>query len=324
MLKYNHIFGPVPSRRLGVSLGIDLVPFKICSLDCVYCEIGKTKTLTIKRDEYVSYDEVISEIDAYLKSSPKLDYITFSGAGEPTLNNRIGNIIQYLKSNYSQYKIALLTNGTLFTDHQVIIDCLDVDLILPSLDAVSDKVFQKINRPHLELNNLKIIESLIELRKKFKNKLWLEVFIVNGVNDTEEELLLLKQNIQKINPDLVQLNSLDRPGTEKWVNPISSEKMKEIANQFYPLKTEIIAKYKSREEINSYRKQNEETILSLLKRRPCTESDLLELTGLKINEINKYLGALVSNGKIKEEYSSTRGLFFKVNNNEQITYKDIE
>lgn len=324
MLNYKHIFGPVPSRRLGVSLGLDLVPFKICSLDCVYCEVGKTKQLTVKRDEYVSYDEVISEINAYLKSSPKIDYITFSGAGEPTLNNRIGDIIRYLKSNYAQYKIALLTNGTLFTNRQVISECLEADLILPSLDAVSDKVFQKINRPHPELNNLNIIESLIELRKNYKNKLWLEVFIVNGVNDTEEELLLLKENIQKINPDLVQLNSLDRPGTEKWVNAISSERMMEIAIQFYPLNTEIIAKYKSRDEINSYKKQNEETIISLLKRRPCTESDLLELTGLKINEINKYLGTLVLNGKIEEEYSSTRGLFFKVKNNEQTTYKVIK
>lgn len=324
MLNYKHIFGPVPSRRLGVSLGIDLVPFKICSLDCVYCEIGKTKKLTIKRDEYVSYDEVISEIDSYLNNSPQLDYITFSGAGEPTLNNRIGDIIRYLKSNYSQYKIALLTNGTLFTNQQVITECLDADLILPSLDAVSDKVFQKINRPHPELDNLKIIDGLIELRKNYKNKLWLEVFIVNGINDSEEELSLLKQNIQKINPDLVQLNSLDRPGTEKWVTAISSERMIEIANQFYPLKTEIIAKYKSREEINSYKKQNEETIISLLKRRPCTESDLLELTGLKINEINKYLGSLILNGKIEEEYSSTRGLFFKVKNNEQTTYKVIK
>ena len=320
MLNYQHIFGPVPSRRLGVSLGIDLVPFKICSLDCVYCEIGKTRKLTIKRDEYVSFNEVISEIDAYLTSCPTLDFLTFSGAGEPTLNNRIGDIIHHLKTNYSQYKIALLTNGTLFTDRQVINECLDVDLILPSLDAVSNEVFQKINRPHPELNNLKIIESLIELRKDYKNKLWIEVFIVPGVNDNVEELLLLKQKLLEINPDLVQFNSLDRPGTEKWVSPLSKEKMQKIANQFYPLKTEIIAKYKPREEIKSYKKQNEETIISLLKRRPCTESDLLELTGLKINEINKYLSSLISNGKIEEE-DSTRGLFFKVKNNEQKIYK---
>ncbi len=319
MIKYKHIFGPVPSRRLGVSLGIDLVPFKICSLNCVYCEIGKTRKLTITRDEYVNYDEVINEIDSYLSSNPNLDFITFSGAGEPTLNNRIGDIIHHLKANYSQYKIALLTNGTLFTDRQVINECLDVDLILPSLDAVSDEVFQKINRPHPDLNNLKIIESLIELRKEYKNKLWVEVFIVPGLNDKIDELSLLKQKLQEINPDLVQLNSLDRPGAENWISPISNEKMLIIANKFYPLKTEIIAKYKPREEIKSYKKQNEVTILSLIARRPCTELDLIEFTGLKINELNKYLSSLISNGKIEEEYSA-RGLFFKLKNNLENIY----
>ncbi|MCW8848737.1 MAG: radical SAM protein [Melioribacteraceae bacterium] len=319
MLIYKHIFGPVPSRRLGVSLGIDLVPFKICSMNCVYCEIGKTRKLTIKRDEYVNYDEVINEIDSYLSNNSNLDFITFSGAGEPTLNNRIGDIIHHLKTNYSQYKIALLTNGTLFTNQQVIDECLDVDLILPSLDAVSNEVFQKINRPHPDLNNLRIIESLIQLRNNYRNKLWIEVFIVPGLNDNAGELLLLKQKLEEINPDLVQLNTLDRPGTEKWVTPISNEKMQKIANQFYPLKTEIIAKYKPREEIKSYKKQNEETIISLLARRPCTEIDLIELTGLKINEINKYLSSLISNGKIEEEYN-VRGLFYKLNRNEENIY----
>ena len=271
MIKYKHIFGPVPSRRLGVSLGIDLVPFKICTMDCVYCEIGKTRKLTVKRDEYVNYDEVINEIDSYLSNYPNLDYITFSGAGEPTLNSRLGEIIDYLKNNYSQYKIAILTNGSLFTDHQVRNECLNADLILPSLDAVSDEAFNIINRPHTELNNTKIIESLIELRKEYKNKLWVEVFIVPGINDKMDELLLLKEKLQEINPDLVQLNSLDRPGTEKWVTQLPKERMELLAKQLYPLKVEIIKKYEMRDQIRSYKKQNEEIIVSVLRRRPCTE-----------------------------------------------------
>lgn len=311
MTKYKHIFGPVPSRRLGISLGIDIVPFKICTMDCVYCEIGKTKILTIQRDEYVDYNEIISEIDSYLSSSPILDFITFSGAGEPTLHSRIGDIIHHLKANYSNYKIALLTNGSLFTDPKVRRDCLDVDLILPSLDAVSDEAFEKINRPHPDLNNQKIINGLIELRKEFNNKILMEVFIIPGINDNHNEISLLKQNLQKINPDEVQLNSLDRPGTEKWVTSLSKKEMQKIANQFYPLNTEIITKFKPREEIQSYKKQNEETIISTLERRPCTEIDLIELTGLKINELNKYLSSLLSKGKIEEEHSN-RGLFFKL------------
>lgn len=310
MSNYKHIFGPVPSRRLGVSLGIDLVPFKICSMNCVYCEIGTTKKITIMRDEYVNYNEVITEIDSYLKSSPSLDYITFSGAGEPTLNNRIGDIIHYLKTNFSKYKIALLTNGSLFTDPQVRNECLNADLILPSLDAVSDEAFNIINRPHSELNNTKIIESLIELRKEYKNKLWIEVFIVPGINDKIDELSLLKHKLQEINPDLVQLNSLDRPGTEKWVTPVSKERMEFLAKQLYPLNVEIIKKYETREQIRSYKKENEEIIISVLRRRPCTKIDLIELTGLKMNELNKYLSNLISKDKIEEVYSG-RGLFVK-------------
>lgn len=311
MTKYKHIFGPVPSRRLGISLGIDLVPFKVCTMDCVYCEIGKTKKLTIQRDEYVDYNEIISEIDSYLSSSPILDFITFSGAGEPTLYSRVGDIIHHLKTNHSNYKIALLTNGSLFTDPKVRNECLDVDLILPSLDAVSDEAFEKINRPHTDLNNQKIINGLIELRKEFNNKIWMEVFIIPGINDNHNELSLLKQSLQKINPDEVQLNSLDRPGTEKWVTSLSKKEMQKIARKFYPINIKIIAKYKSRDDIKSYKKQNEEMIISTLERRPSTEIDLLELTGLKINELNKYLSSLLSKSIIEEEYGN-RGLFFKL------------
>jgi len=311
MSNYKHIFGPIPSRRLGISLGLDLLPFKVCTMDCVYCEIGKTKKLTLQRDEYVGYNEIISEIDLYLSSSPEVDYITFSGVGEPTLHSRIGEIIHHLKTIYSNYKIALLTNGSLFNNPQVRKECLNVDLILPSLDAFSEESFQRINRPHPDLSNEIIIEGLIELRKELKNQIWLEVFIVPGINDNLNELSLLKQCIHKINPDRVQLNSLDRPGTEKWISPLSKERIQEIADQFYPLKTDIITKSKSRENIKSYKKLNEETIISTLRRRPCTAIDLTELTGLKINELNKYLSSLLSKGIIEEQYCN-RGLFLSL------------
>ena len=149
-MKYKHLFGPVPSRRLGLSLGIDPIPYKTCSFDCVYCECGATTKLTAARKEYIPVDEIISELDSFLSSNPTLDYITFSGSGEPTLNIGIGRVISYLKKNFSQYKIAVLTNSSLFSDPEVREELLLADVIMPSLDAVSENVFQKITDPQVE------------------------------------------------------------------------------------------------------------------------------------------------------------------------------
>lgn len=150
--KYKYLFGPVPSRRLGISLGVDLVLHKTCSLNCIYCECGRTTNLTVQRNEYVPTEIVLSELNHFLASNPKLDYITFSGSGEPTLHSGIGEIVNYLKNNFPSYKIALLTNGTLFNQSKIRQEVKSIDLILPSLDAVSDKVFQKINQPFRELS----------------------------------------------------------------------------------------------------------------------------------------------------------------------------
>lgn len=314
MSNYKHIFGPVPSRRLGVSLGVDLVPMKVCTMNCAYCEVGRTTNLTIERDEYVSYDKVIKELNQYLSTSPNLDYITFSGAGEPTLNSKIGDLIKFIKHKYPQYKIALLTNGSLFTAREVRDECSELDIILPSLDAVSDKVFRKINRPHKKLSNEKIIEGLISLRKEFNKQIWLEVFIAPGVNDSLEELALLKETIIKISPDRIQLNSLDRPGIEDWIKPLSEERAEEIKTCFLPLKIELVGKYRFKQKIKRTSSKVEELIISTIKRRPCTVNDLTELTeltGLKVNEINKYLSGLLEKGFIEQE-DKNRGLFLKI------------
>jgi len=215
-MEFKHLFGPVPSRRLGVSLGIDLVPYKTCSFDCVYCECGKTTNKTIKRIEYVPTHEIINELKTYLDKNPELDYVTFSGAGEPTLHNGIKQIIDFLEQNY-QYKVAVLTNASLFYDKKVRMEIKNADLVKPKLDAGSDEIFKKINRPHENLNLNKIINGLIEFRKEYYGKIYLEIFIIPNLNDTTTELEKIKDIVKKINPDKIQLNTLDRPGTEKWV-----------------------------------------------------------------------------------------------------------
>lgn len=310
-MNYKYLFGPVPSRRLGISLGIDLVPFKTCSLDCIYCEVGKTTILTDERKEYIPTDELISELDDFLGENPLLDFVTFSGAGEPTLNSGIGKIISHLKKNYPKYKIALITNGTLFNDKKVRNEILQSDLILPSLDAASQEVFEKINRPVKTIFIDEVIEGLSKLRSEFENKIWLEIFIIKNLNDTKDELQKLKNALEKVKPDLVQLNSLDRPGTEEWVESVPKKRMEEIAEFFHPFTVEIIAKYKKKNFESKQEAELEEKIIGTLQRRPCTIDDLSNSLGISSKEILRTVNELVKkNILIPQE--KTRGVFYKV------------
>jgi len=308
---YLYLFGPVPSRRLGISLGVDLVPHKTCSLNCIYCECGRTTNLTINRKEYVPTETVLAELKTFLTPKPRLDYITFSGAGEPTLHSGIGEIVKFLKTNFPDYKIALLTNGTLFFQPELIEEVSKIDLILPSLDAASDLIFKKLNRPFHELKIEKVIDGLIQLRKNFTGQIWLEVFIVPGLNDTEDEIEHLKKAIQRIEPDRIQLNTLDRPGTVSWVKSATKDSLEKIAHQLGS-KAEIIANFQKREQVASYNADVESTILQTIKRRPCTVEDLSSTLGLHQNEINKYIETLLNRNLIRSEVLE-RGVFFKSN-----------
>ncbi len=306
-----YLFGPVPSRRLGISLGVDLVPYKVCSLNCVYCEVGRTTSLTIERKEYIPINEVIEELQDYLNQKPELDFITFSGQGEPTLNSGLGKVINFIKDNYPEYKVAVITNGTLFSVKEVRNEVSRANVLLPSLDAVSELSFLKINRPNKYLNIDEIVTGLIRLREEFKGKIFLEIFFIPGLNDTNEELKLLKETTQKIKPDLVQLNTLDRPRTEDFVKSVTQKELLRIKDFFEPLPVEIIAKAKTRKQIKSFNKNIEEQILDTIIRRPCTDKDLSEILDIHLNELNKYLSELIDSGKITSN-KQDRGLFFKI------------
>ena len=305
---YKHLFGPVPSRRLGMSLGVDLVPHKICSLNCVYCECGRTTNLTVERKEYVPIDKVLAELEHYFKNNPAPDYITFSGAGEPTLNSRLGEVVKFIKEN-SKVSIALLTNATLLSNSKLITEISDIDLILPSLDAVSPKVFAKINRHNKTLKINEIINSLVKFKKHFKGKMWLEILILPNYNNSDAELVKLKEVIQKIEPDKIQLNTLDRPGAISDLKACSKEELEEIKEFWNLPDVEIIAKVVNRTEIKSYRKDVESAILETIARRPCTVKDLSDILGKHINEINKYLDVLDEKNKIKT-VEQERGVFY--------------
>ena len=308
---YKHLFGPVPSRRLGMSLGIDLIPKKVCSLNCVYCEVGKTTKLTVDRMEYIKYDEVIDELTQFMSSNPKIDYITFSGSGEPTLNSRIGDVLNFIKKNYPKTKTAILTNGTLLYDKKLRKELLQADVILPSLDAASQITFEKIDRPNINLKIETYIQGLIDLRKEYDGEIWLEIFLLKNYNDSKEELQLIKEAIIKIIPDSVQLNTLDRPGTVAGLIPLTSFEMQEIINAWNLPNIEIIASPPKRVNIESYRDDVETAILETIARRPCTLDDLHSLLAIHVNEINKYLGTLEGKSKIKA-VRLDRGVFYEI------------
>lgn len=310
---YQYLFGPVPSRRLGISLGIDLIPMKTCTLNCVYCECGRTTELTLERKEWVPTKKVIEELDDYLQNNPTPDFITFSGSGEPTLHSGVGEILDFLtqKKKIYPFKTAVLTNGTLLNEPQVRWELIQADVVAPSLDAASKHALKKINRPHPDLNIEDIIAGEVAFRKEFSGEIWLEVFIVPGINDNERELTALKEAILQIKPDIVQLNTLDRPGAIPIIRAATQEELQRILDFWQLPNAEIIAKAQTRQEKKSYRKDTESAILETIRRRPCTLNDLQEILGLHINEINKYLDVLEAEGKIKV-MQQERGFFYQV------------
>lgn len=229
------LFGPVNSRRLGRSLGIDLLPFKTCSLDCIYCECGWTTDLTARGGELVPTSEVLSEIDAALSVDPQVDYVTFSGSGEPTLHTGIGTVITHLKRHHPRYKVAVLTNGTLLGEPAVQQRLALADLVVPSLDGATDRAFRTICRPVPGLTVRAVIEGLVAFRTVFTNRMVLEIFIVPGVNDTPEELAALKRAATDIAPDAIQINGLDRPAPHASVTAPGAERLHFIRDYFLPL-----------------------------------------------------------------------------------------
>lgn len=308
---YKHLFGPVPSRRLGMSLGVDLVPHKVCTLNCVYCECGATTNLTTERQEYVSFKEIVNELKDYFKDNEKPDYITFSGAGEPTLNIHIGKVIDFLKQSNPDIPIAVLTNGSLLNDKKVRSELLKADLVLPSLDAANNKTFKKIDRPSKNLKIEDYIEGLIKFSQEFTGKIWLEIMILPKFNDDLENLNLLKETILKINPEKVQLNTLDRPGTIENIRAATRLELQNIIDLWKLDNVEIIAASAKRKDKKSFRKDIENAILETISRRPCTLEDLENILGLHVNEINKYLDVLEGDNKIKI-VRQDRGLFYQI------------
>ncbi|MFH1504057.1 MAG: radical SAM protein [Candidatus Omnitrophota bacterium] len=226
----SYFYGPVPSRRLGKSLGVDLFAVKTCSFDCLYCQLGKNPEKTIKRISRLNLNQLGKELKLVVKNKPQIDYVTISGSGEPTLYKGLDKIIAVIKRiTKNKYPLCVITNSSLLYRRSVRQELKGADLIIPSLDAADAKTFRKINKPCKEVNFKKIITGLVELRKEFKGKIWLEIMLLKGLNDSLTEARKFKEIIKKIKPDKIQLNLPARPGTEKVFAP-SAKRLKEIKN----------------------------------------------------------------------------------------------
>jgi len=303
---YTHLFGPIISRRLGKSLGVDCITAKTCNLDCIYCECGATTNRTMERREYVPLSALAAELTDYLKNKPALDFITFGGSGEPTLNSELGAMARLVKRDFPEYKTALLTNGTLLYLPEVRDAIAVFDCVLPSLDAISEKIFALVNRPHPELNVGRMLNGLEIFSREYSGALWVEVFIVPGVNDSDAELALFKQALQRINPTRVQLNSLDRPGTCDDVSPASPRRLREIAAFLSPLPVEIISRSASVVPLTT---ETQTALLSTLQRRPLTLEEIAQAIGQTINDCAAVLKQLETEKKIASSVVNNRRFF---------------
>ena len=293
-----HLFGPVPSRRLGVSLGIDPIPKKVCSLDCIYCEVDKTSMKTLERAEYISADAILEEVREYLSHDHvPLDFVTFSGSGEPTLNSKLGYLIREIKK-MTGTPIAVITNGTLLWRPDVREDLLPADLVMPSLDTASEEIFTKVNHPAKDLTVSLVLEGLIKFRQNYSGPIWLEILIVKNVNNKEDEYYRLAEAVEKINPDRVQLNTVIRPpgfGKAEAVTKAELQKLQQIIGP----KAEIIATF-NRETNKAYREEIEDSLIELLKIRACTIDEMVESMGIHRDELLKYLELFQEDSRLQK------------------------
>jgi wyosine [tRNA(Phe)-imidazoG37] synthetase (radical SAM superfamily) len=295
---FKYVYGPVPSRRLGRSLGVDLVPFKTCTYDCIYCQLGRTTHRTTRRIEYVAVEEVLAELGAKLESAPTPDYVSLAGSGEPTLHARIGEVIAGVR-RLTRAPVAVLTNGSLLWDDDVQEALLEADLVMPSLDAGSPSIFQRVNRPHPEIGFEAMVAGLAAFTARFRGSLRLEVMLVRGITGSRREVDKIAAAARRIRPERVQLNTVTRPPAEGFVCAVPLARLSRLAERFGgPV-----------ELISTARSENppapassvvaDSDLIELLARRPCTPEGVAAGLRLHIQEAVKRLESLAGTGAVR-------------------------
>lgn len=292
-----HVYGPVPSRRLGRSLGVDLVPFKTCTYDCLYCQLGPTTDKTLERRAYAAPDAVLAELDRALASAPVPDWIGLAGSGEPTLHADMGAIIAAIKKR-TAVPVAVLTNGSLLWMPAVRESLMEADLVLPSLDAGDARRFRQINRPHPGLSFERMIEGLDSFTRTFPGRVWLEVFLLEGLTGIPSEVEKIAAQTRTLRVDRIQLNTAWRPAAEASVRPVPAETMAAFAALFTP-EAEVVAPDETDSPAARLSATAKGDVLALLRRRPCTARDVAAGLQVHLGEATKTLQELLATGRVR-------------------------
>jgi wyosine [tRNA(Phe)-imidazoG37] synthetase (radical SAM superfamily) len=289
-MKASHIYGPVPSRRLGYSLGVDILPPKTCSFDCIYCQLGRSNRKSGRRGRYFSASEILGQIRKAVGKNPGIDHITFSGSGEPTLNIRLGRLIREIKK-MTEIPVVVLTNSSLLVLPAVRRALRAADVVIPSLDAAAAASFRRVNRPLPSIKIEDIIKGLVLFRREFPGRIWLEVMLVKGINDSPADIRALKKAVARIRPDKIQLNTVVRPPAEKWALPVSPAELKRVEKELGG-PAEAVAGFRKRP-ASSGPRDLKKAILAMAGRRPVTLDDMTSSLGRKRDEVRSHLETLL-------------------------------
>ena len=285
-----HVYGPVPSHRLGRSLGVDLVPFKTCAYNCIYCQLGRTTDLTITRREYVPVDEILIQLREKLRTGPTPDYVSLAGSGEPTLHARIGELIAGIK-RLTRIPVAVLTNGLLLSMRDIQDALMEADLVLPSLDAGDADLFRLVDRPHAQIEFDAMVDGLAVFRERFTKPVWLEVMLLAGITGIRAEVEKIAALARRIRPERVQINTITRPPCEEFAYPVSPDVMAAFARLF-GRGASVVSEHRPRRAAGSGTLADGD-ILALLTRRPCTARGISDGLGLHLGEVTKRLDILI-------------------------------
>ena len=295
---YQYLFGPVPSRRLGRSLGVDVTPFKTCSFDCIFCQCGGTTLHVTERAEFVPFDEVCAEMEQWLTADGQADVITFAGSGEPTLYSRLGELIAFIKKK-TDIPVIVLSNGTLFHHLDVCEEAAKADIVKVSLSAWDEASFQRINRPAPGLSFETVLAGERIFRKRFGGQLWLEVFLMEGINAAPEQVEQIAKIATEISPDRVHLNTAVRPPTEAGVKPVAEDTLRSLCNLFTPV-AEVIASF-TISSANTDPHLDTNQLVDLIRRHPATAEQLAAVSGTDADAIRTALEPLIAAGRLRVE-----------------------
>lgn len=307
-----YLFGPVPSRRLGYSLGIDLVPHKTCTFDCIYCEVGKTTDLTAVRRDFNNSDSIIEEAKSFLEGyEGRIDYITFTGSGEPTLNIKLGHIAREIKK-ITKIPLALITNTALFGMEDVRRDAMEFDVVLPSLDSVTEESFRQVNKPHRDIRLDSIIDGLIKFSQEYRGRILLEILFVKNVNDSDKDIMALRRILEKMNIDRIQINTVIRPPAYSFARPIDEGDRERIKNLLGDkVQIELAFTPGSLNRTGA----GEDEVKKLLQRRPCTYEQISTALGIPSEELNSIIDKLEKSKSIRVDKFGEE-FYYSVRNDE--------